>query len=94
MTGIINSHSIQIIWNNADSLACGSVTYHVELRVRANDQFITQDTTLNQVYTFMNLSPGTHYTAYVYGTNQAGSGQLAIIQVTTFAASTGEFKLK
>ena len=89
MAGIINSDSIQIIWNGADSIACGAVTYHVELRVRADERLIKQDTTLNQVYAFMNLSPGTHYTAYVYGTNQAGSGQTAIIQVTTSGASTG-----
>ena len=94
MAGTIDSDTIQIIWNGADSLACGSVTYHVVLRVRADERLITQDTTMNRVYTFTNLSPGTHYTAYVYGTNQAGNGQMAMIQVTTSGASTGEFNFR
>ena len=94
MTGTIGSDSIQVVWNGADSLACGSVTYHVELRVRADERLVKQDTTMNRVYTFTGLAPGTHYTAYVYGTNQAGDGQMAIIQVTTFGASTGEFNFR
>ena len=91
---MINSNSIQIMWNGIDSLACGSVTYNVELRERADERLITQDTTIYRVYTFTGLSPGTHYTAYVYGTNQAGDGQMATIQVTTFGASTGEFSFR
>ena len=91
MTGTIGSDSIQVIWNGADSLACESVTYHVELRVRADERLVKQDTTMNQVYTFTGLAPDTHYTVYVHGSNRAGDGQTAIIQVKTSGASTGEY---
>ena len=91
MTGIINSVSIQILWNTVDDLACGAVTYHVELRVTANEELIKQDTTHNLIYTFTGLSPGTHYTACVYGSNQAGSGIMAIIRLKTASVNGRSF---
>ena len=83
MIGITNSVSIQILWNSTDDLACGAVTYHVELKATANEELIKQDTTHNLIYKFTGLSPDTHYTAYVYGSSQAGNGITAMIQLKT-----------
>ena len=83
MTGIINSVSIQILWNSIDDSACGAVTYHVELRVTANEELIKQDATNNLAYKFTGLSPDTHYTAYVYGSSQAGNSITAMIRLKT-----------
>ena len=83
MIGIINSVSIQILWNTIDDLACGSVTYHIELRITADEELIKQDTTYNKAYIFTGLSPDTHYIAYVYGRSQAGNGITAMIRLKT-----------
>ena len=90
MVGTVNADCIQIIWNSVNNLACGSVTYHVELRVRADDRLIKQDTTMDQAYKFNSLSPNTYYTAFVYGSNRAGDGTVAMIPVTTASANNGK----
>ena len=83
MVGANNPDSIQIVWNSASDIACGVVTYHVELRLTVDEELIKEDTTNNLIYTFTGLSSDTHYTAYVYGSNQAGDGDNAFIRVTT-----------
>ena len=83
LVGVNNPDSIQIVWNSASDVACGAVTYHVELRVTVDEELIKEDTTNNLIYTFTGLSSDTHYTAYVYGSNQAGDGETASIRVIT-----------
>lgn len=88
MVGVNYPNSIHIVWNSASDIVCGLVTYHIELRFTANETLIKQDTTNNLMYTFTGLSPGTHYTAYVYGNNQAGDGDTASLPVMTASSST------
>ena len=83
MSGIKDGNSLQIVWNGADNSDCGVVMYYVELKVTAHGQKIKEDTTLNRIYTFTGLSPDTHYTASVYGSNQAGEGETASIRLMT-----------
>ena len=83
LVGVNNPDSIQIVWNSASNVGCGVVTYHVELRLTVDERLIKEDTTNNLIYTFTGLSSDTHYTAYVYGSNQAGDGETASIRVTT-----------
>ena len=94
MIGINSPDSIQLVWNSASDTTCGSVTYHLELRATADQRFIIQDTTKNQMYTFPGLSPDSNYTAYIYGSNEAGNGQTAVLPVITASASNnGKFTL-
>ena len=79
--GTMTDNSIQILWQGEDSTPCGSTTYYVKLVVSANEQLITQDTTLNTFYVFTGLSPNTFYTASVYGSNQAGDGDTTILRI-------------
>lgn len=88
MVGLKNSDSIQILWNSASDVTCGAVTYHVQLRVTVDEALIREDTTNNLMYLFTDLSSDTHYTASVYGSNEAGDGDTASVRVTTTSSTT------
>ena len=79
MIGTETANSVQITWHI--DLVCGIMTYHVMIIVTDDERLIKQDTTRNMIYTFDGLSPRTAYTIFVYGSNPAGNGEIAVISI-------------